>query len=66
MRKELYTTDELAKRWSMRPTTLERWRSMSIGPKYAKLGEHTSRVLYRIEDIEKYERTHVIQPEGKK
>jgi hypothetical protein len=44
---------ELAARWSIQESTLERWRSAGIGPIYLKL---PGRVLYRISDVEAYER----------
>lgn len=42
----------LARRWSMSPRTLERWRFDGTGPSYLKVG---GRVLYRIADIEAFE-----------
>ncbi len=43
---------ELAKRWGVSETTLERWRAEGIGPKFLKLG---GRVMYREQDIESFE-----------
>ena len=43
---------ELAKRWTISPRTLERWRFLKAGPHYLKIG---GRVVYRVEDIEAYE-----------
>jgi predicted site-specific integrase-resolvase len=43
---------ELARRWSISPRTLERWRWLGQGPVYLKLG---GRVSYRLDDVEKYE-----------
>jgi hypothetical protein len=43
---------DLARRWRVSPRTLERWRWLKQGPAYLKLGNH---VVYRIEDIERYE-----------
>ena len=43
---------ELARRWSMSPKTLERWRWLEEGPPYLKIG---GKILYRLEDIEKFE-----------
>lgn len=40
---------ELSERWTIAETTLERWRSMGIGPVYVKL---PGRVVYRITDVE--------------
>jgi hypothetical protein len=47
---------ELAERWNLSEATLERWRSMDIGPPYLKLH---GRVLYRLADIEAYEIRHL-------
>ena len=53
------TTEELAARWKMSPQTLENWRSQGTGPKYIKLGDAKSAlVIYRLTDIEKWERKH--------
>ncbi len=49
----------LARRWNVSPRTLERWRWLNQGPRYLKIG---GRVLYRLEDIEAYERDAVHQP----
>lgn len=43
---------ELARRWSVSPRTLERWRWTGEGPAFLKLG---GRVAYRLADIEAYE-----------
>jgi hypothetical protein len=45
---------DLARRWRISPRTLERWRWLGEGPCYLKLG---GRVLYRVADIEAYERS---------
>ena len=42
---------ELSERWTIAETTLERWRSMGIGPVYVKL---PGRVVYRITDVDAY------------
>ena len=44
---------ELAERWRVSPRTLERWRSAGTGPLWLQLN---GRVVYRIEDIETFER----------
>ena len=51
---------ELAKRWSISPRTLERWRFYKTGPIYLKIG---NRILYRVEDIEEFERQAIRNPE---
>lgn len=43
---------QLAARWRVSETSLERWRSEGIGPKFLKL---CGRILYRQIDIEDYE-----------
>ena len=43
---------QLAARWNISEATLERWRSVGIGPKFLKL---CGRVAYRQVDIEAYE-----------
>jgi hypothetical protein len=42
----------VARRWSISPRTLERWRWLGQGPRYLKIG---GRVVYRLEDIEAFE-----------
>ena len=42
----------LARRWSISPRTLERWRWLGQGPRYLKLG---GRCVYRLEDVQAYE-----------
>ena len=60
--KEILTAKELADRWNISTSTLETWRAQDTGPNYIKLGNNNGRVLYRIEDIEKYERSNTINP----
>jgi hypothetical protein len=43
---------DLSRRWNVSPRTLERWRWLSLGPRYLKIG---GRVVYRLEDIEAFE-----------
>ena len=43
---------QLARRWSLSPRTLERWRFHNTGPSYLKVG---GRVLYRLIDVEAFE-----------
>ena len=47
---------ELAARWKISPRTLERWRWTGDGPRFVKLG---GRVVYRLEDVEEYEREQI-------
>jgi len=53
---------QLARRWAMSPRTLERWRWLRQGPVYFKLG---GKVVYRLADIEGFERDHVRDPHAK-
>jgi hypothetical protein len=43
---------ELARRWQMSPRSLEKWRTLGIGPAYLKIG---GAVRYRTEDVLAYE-----------
>ena len=43
---------QLARRWSISPRTLERWRWLGQGPQFLKIG---GRVVYRLDDVEAYE-----------
>ena len=47
---------ELAARWSISARTLERWRWTGEGPAFLKIG---GRVVYRLEDVEAYERNQL-------
>lgn len=50
------TSDELAKRWRMHVHALSNWRVRGRGPAFVKMGAgRNSRVLYRLDDVEKYE-----------
>jgi hypothetical protein len=44
--------EQLSRRWSISPRTLERWRWLKMGPPYLKIG---GRVVYRVQDVERYE-----------
>jgi hypothetical protein len=44
--------EQLARRLTLSPRTLERWRWLKQGPAYIKVG---GRVVYRVEDIESFE-----------
>jgi hypothetical protein len=45
--------NDLSTRWGISSKTLERWRVLGIGPCFLKLG---GKVVYRLEDVEAYER----------
>jgi hypothetical protein len=51
--------EQLARRWSISPRTLERWRWLRQGPRYLKIG---GRVVYRLNDIEVYENSQAHAP----
>ena len=51
----------LARRWSLSPRTLERWRWRDQGPAYLKVG---GRVVYRLQDIEAFESASAHRPEA--
>ncbi len=53
MRETCMNQTELAARWKISPRTLERWRWIGDGPRFLKIG---GRVIYRIEDVEAFER----------
>jgi hypothetical protein len=43
---------QLARRWSMSPRTLERWRWTGVGPRFLKVGK---RVVYPLTVVEAFE-----------
>ena len=47
-----FTQNELAQRWQVSESTLERWRSQWTGPMFLRLG---GQVRYRITDVEAFE-----------
>jgi predicted site-specific integrase-resolvase len=49
---ERLTQAEVARRWKISPRSLEKWRTVGIGPAFVKIG---SRVRYREEDILTFE-----------
>ncbi len=53
MNDNLLTPDDLAKRWHLSTHTLNQWRWTGKGPIFVKIG---GRVLYRVEDIESFEK----------
>ena len=52
---------QLARRWTLSPRTLERWRWRDQGPAYLKVG---GRVVYRLTDIEAFERDAAHRPDA--
>ena len=64
---KLFTTEELAMRWSMDPGSLENWRNDGKGPIFIKLGSGSSApVRYRLCDIETWEEKMEKKPSGNK
>jgi hypothetical protein len=56
----LLTPKELAHRLKIHTNTLAKWRMDSLGPKFIRLGDGPkSRVRYRLQDVEDYERSKV-------
>ena len=49
---------QLARRWSISPRTLERWRWLGQGPRYLKIG---GRCIYPVEEIESFEAAQLRQ-----
>lgn len=54
---------ELAERWATKVATLESWRRKGCGPLYLKLN---GRILYRIADVEAFERSRTYQSIGQR
>lgn len=61
---ENYMTEkELADAWEMKRNTLQKWRSIGVGPKYIK---RVGRIVYRKDDIAEFERNNVFQGTNRK
>jgi predicted site-specific integrase-resolvase len=56
--KTCLTQTDLARRWTISPRTLERWRWVGEGPVYMKIG---GRVVYRLDDILAFEQAQLRQ-----
>jgi len=56
--KTCLTQIDLARRWTISPRTLERWRWVGEGPVYMKIG---GRVVYRLDDILAFEQAQLRQ-----
>lgn len=59
----LITQRELARHWRMSEATLERWRSVGLGPHYVKIG---IQVRYHWRDVRAYEEGHRFQSTAKR
>jgi hypothetical protein len=53
---------EAAKRLGLAAQTLRNWRFLGKGPAYFKLGR---RIIYKEADLEAFENSHRIDPEGR-
>ncbi|KDR25930.1 helix-turn-helix transcriptional regulator [Caballeronia zhejiangensis] len=53
------TEEQLAKRWHVSTRTLQIWRRERKGPAFIVIGKRT--VLYREEDVRKYENDHLVK-----
>ncbi len=56
---EMLTAEGLSIRWrgEVQANTLANWRAAKMGPPYIKLGKgRNARVVYRLKDIEAYEK----------
>lgn len=53
---KLLTSDELAARWRVTAQNIRERRCDGTGPRFIRLG--STRVRYRLSDIEDWERTH--------
>ena len=51
----------LARRWGFSHRTLERWRWLKTGPAYLRIG---GRIVYQLEDIQKFEANQRQAPGG--
>jgi hypothetical protein len=56
--KTCLTQTDLARRWTISPRTLERWRWVGENPVYMKIG---GRVVYRLDDILAFEQAQLRQ-----
>ncbi len=57
MTKNIYWSQtQLAEHWQVSESTLERWRSVGIGPIYLKI---MGRVRYRLSDISAFEEDYL-------
>lgn len=55
----MLTTKQLAERWQQHPGHLARLRMEGKGPPYIKAEGKTARCLYRLSDVEAYEKAHL-------
>ena len=60
---ERFTEAELSEYWGIKRNTLQKWRTMAIGPAYIKLG---AKVVYPYEYVAEFERTRLFAGSGKR
>ncbi len=60
---EYLTERALAELWNVKRNTLQKWRSLGVGPKFVK---RVGRIVYRKADIEDYEQSQTYQGTGQK
>ena len=61
---ENYLTEkELAELWKMKRNTLQKWRSLGVGPRYIK---RVGRIVYRKTDVAEFEKNSLYQGTKKK
>ena len=53
-----FTEEELSKYWQIKRGTLQKWRSLGIGPIYIKIG---GKVFYRVEAIVEFEKSRTFR-----
>lgn len=62
MSDDFLTPDQLAKRWRLHKKSLARWRAEKKGPPYMKLGgSKNAAIYYRMQDIMKWEKQHMVR-----
>ena len=54
----LLTIEDVAKRWELKPATLDNWRWTGRGPRFLKVGD---KIWYRPKDIESFEEQRTFQ-----
>ena len=55
---DLITEQNLAKRWSRSPRSLQRWRAAGKVPRYMRIG---CSIYYQLDDIRTFEAAHVVK-----
>ena len=57
--KDEYMTERaLAETWGLKRNTLQKWRSLGVGPKFLK---RVGRIVYRKQDIAEFEQNNIFQ-----